>query len=165
MHEPSKTQASTMVETILVGLDGSASGTRALEWATQFAAAVGATVVGVHVLTFDEEFVRDGITVDTMRTWRRDLERDMKGSWMEPVARSGVAHRHHVVEADSIDEGLLACAARENADLIVIGERGSSGLLARILDGSTYRVMHRASQPLVVVPHGWCPEPSAERHT
>jgi hypothetical protein len=124
---------------------------------------VGATVVGVHVLTFNEEFVRDGITVDTMRTWRRDLERDLKGRWMEPVLRADVPHRHHVVEADSIGEGLLACAARDDADMIVIGEHGSSGLLARVLDGSAYRVMHRATQPVVIVPHGWCPELPGER--
>jgi nucleotide-binding universal stress UspA family protein len=119
---------------------------------------MGSTVVGVHVLTYNEEFTRDSMTVDTMRTWRRDLERDLKTRWMAPVKEAGLSYRHSLVEADSVDEGLLACASRERADLIVIGEHGSAGVLSRILDGAAYRVMHRATQPVVIVPHGWCAE-------
>jgi nucleotide-binding universal stress UspA family protein len=157
VREGNETKTPTRFATILVGLDGSASSTRALTWASQFAGALGSMVVGVHVLTFNEEFIRDGMTPDTMRTWRRDLERDLRSRWMEPATAAGVPCTHHLIEAGSVDEGLLAGAVREKADLIVIGESGSSGVLARILDRASYRVMHRATHPVVIVPHGWCP--------
>ncbi|WP_421119628.1 universal stress protein [Aquihabitans daechungensis] len=142
---------------VLVGVDDSTSSYRAVEWVAQLAAVTGSSVIAAHVLTFNEEFVRDGLTVDTMRTWRRDLDVELRDKWLRPLVQAGIAHSHRVVEAESVDAGLLSCAADATIDLIVVGASGSGGIIARLLDGATSRLTHRASQPVVVVPRTWNP--------
>lgn len=145
--------------TVLVGVNDSLSSHRAVEWVAQLAAVTGSIVVAVHVLTFNEEFIRDGLTVDTMRTWRRDLDVELRDKWLQPLVEAGIDHSHRVVEADSVDAGLLSCAAGSTIDLIVVGASNSGGIVARLLDGATSRLTHRASQPVVVVPRTWSPAP------
>jgi len=141
--------------TILVGVDGSPASVRAVEWTAQLAAVAGSSVVAVHVLTFNEEFSKDAMSPDTMHTWRRDREVELKQHWLRPLADAGIAHRHRIVEADSVDAGLLACAAKSQVDVIVIGAAGSGGVLGRLVDGTSSRLTHRAKQPVVVVPRAW----------
>jgi nucleotide-binding universal stress UspA family protein len=111
----------------------------------------GAGVLAVHVLTYNRELLRD-LTLDTMRTWRRELEVDLRTRWVEPLAAAGVTHRGMVVEGDSAAEGLLETAARERGDLLVVGAKGHGGLADRVLGCVTYRVAHRSRLPVVVIP-------------
>jgi nucleotide-binding universal stress UspA family protein len=121
------------------------------------AAVSASNVLAVHVLTFDEELLRDGLTVDTMRTWRRDLDTELRDEWLRPLVDAGIAHTRRIVEAATVDAGLLTCAATSEIDLIVIGASGSGGIVTRLLDGATSRLTHRARQPVVVVPRTWTP--------
>jgi len=139
---------------MVVGVDGSDAARRALEWAAALAAATDAEVVAVHVLTYDREFERD-LTIDTMRNWRRELNRDLKGLWTEPLRSALVRFRSVLVEASSPTEGLLDVAHQEQADLIVVGARGHGSLAGRVMGGVSYRLAHRATQPVVVVPPLW----------
>ena len=139
---------------LVAGVDGSTGSRRALEWTAELGASTGAEVLAVHVLTYNHEFLRD-VTADTMRTWRRDLLRDLETSWTQPLNAIDVRHTCHVVEADSASEGLLDIASRAGADLIVVGSRGHGGIADRVLGGVSYRVTHRALQPVVVVPPDW----------
>jgi nucleotide-binding universal stress UspA family protein len=50
---------------VLVGVDGSDGAHRALRWTARLAQATAATVLAVHVLTYNREFARD-LTLDTM---------------------------------------------------------------------------------------------------
>jgi nucleotide-binding universal stress UspA family protein len=111
-------------------------------------------VLAVHVLTYNRELLRD-ITPDTMRTWRRELEDDLRTRWVEPLTDLGVEHHCVVVEADSPAAGLLNTADREGADLLIVGAKGHGGLAGRVLGGVSYRVAHRARMPVVVVPPDW----------
>jgi nucleotide-binding universal stress UspA family protein len=111
-------------------------------------------VLAVHVLTYNRELLRD-LTLDTMRTWRRELDIDLRTRWVEPLAAAGVAHRALVVEGDSAAEGLLETAAHERGDLLVVGAKGHGGLADRVLGGVTYRVTHRSRLPVVVIPPDW----------
>ena len=142
---------------ILVGVDDSLSSHRAVEWVAQLAQVTGSEVVAVHVLTFNEEFLRDGLTVDTMRTWRRDLDVQLRDKWLRPLVEAGIDHTRRVVESESVDTGLLSFAAGSAIDLIVVGASGTGGIVGRLLDGATSRLTHRASQPVVVVPRTWIP--------
>ncbi len=136
---------------LVVGIDGSDGSRSALTWTADLAKSAHAEVVAVHVLTYNEEFVRD-LSLDTLRTWRRDLRRDLETAWTEPLRAAGVGYRCLLVEDDSPAAGLLAVAARENADVLVVGVRGRSKLTGRVLGGVSYRLLHHADQPVVVVP-------------
>jgi nucleotide-binding universal stress UspA family protein len=139
---------------LVVGADGSDGSRQALAWAARVASMTGAIVLAVHVLTYNRELLRD-LTLDTMRTWRRELEVDLRTRWVEPLAAAGVTHRVVVVEGDSAAEGLLETAARERGDLLVVGAKGHGGLAERVLGGVTYRVTHRSRLPVVVIPPEW----------
>ena len=146
--------AATVFRLLVVGADGSDGSRRALDWAARLAQATGAHVLAVHVLTYNHELLRD-ITPDTMRTWRRELEHDLQTRWVEPLTAHDVVHRSVIVEADSSAAGLLEVADREGADVLIVGAEGHGGLAGRVLGGVSYRVTHRARQPVVVVPPDW----------
>ena len=143
-----------VLQLLLVGVDGSDGSRRAVEWAARMARATGASVLAVQVLTYDGEFLRD-LTLDTIRTWRRELEHDVKTSWVVPLREAGIAYRCIVVESDSPATGLLEAADRERVDLLVVGAQGHGNLAGRVLGGVSYRLAHRARQPVVVVPPDW----------
>jgi nucleotide-binding universal stress UspA family protein len=146
---------------LMVGVDGSDGSRRALEWAAGFSKATGAQVLAVHVLTYSREFIRD-VMPDTMRTWRRELEADLRLRWLQPLVVAGVEHSALVIEGDSPAEALLDLADGEQVDMVVVGARGHGGLADRVLGGVSYRITHRARRPVVVVPPDWSP---AESHT
>lgn len=139
---------------LVVGADGSDGSRGALTWAGRLALATGAQVLAVHVLTYNSELLRD-VTLDTMRTWRSELKDDLRTRWVEPLIAAGVEHRCLVVEGESPATGLLETADRERADVVIVGAKGRGGLTDRILGGVSYRVTHRAHQPVVVVPLNW----------
>jgi nucleotide-binding universal stress UspA family protein len=151
----------TALRSALVGVDGSDGSRRALEWAVRLASQTGAQVLAVHVLTYDRALVRD-LTLDTMRTWRHELKQSLKTGWTEPLAKRGVAYRCLLVESDSPAAGLLEVADREDADLLIVGAKGHRSLADRVLGSVSYRVTHRARQPVVVVPADWSPSESTD---
>lgn len=143
---------------IVAGVDGSEGATRGLQWAAGLAATAGdASVLAVHVLTYNQELLRD-LTPDTMHAWRRDLEHQLRTSWAEPLVTAGVDHRTLLVEADSPAEGLMQVSEREHADLLVVGSKGHGSLTGRVLGSTSYKLTHHARQPIVVVPSDWRPD-------
>jgi nucleotide-binding universal stress UspA family protein len=150
------TAAGSLFRLVLVGVDGSDGAHRALRWAARVAQATDAGVIAAHVLTYDREFVRD-LTLDTLRTWRRDLARDLGGRWIEPLRDATVRHRTVLIEAASPAGGLVEVAEREEVDLLVVSAKGHGNLAGRVLRGVSYRLAHHASQPVVIVPSGWSP--------
>jgi nucleotide-binding universal stress UspA family protein len=145
------------LERLVVGADGSTGSQRAIEWSARLASAVDAEVLAVHVLTYSRELLRD-VTLDTMRTWRRELQDELEHRWAEPLAERAVRLRCLVVEDQSASAGLLAVAARERADGVVVGAQGHGGLGDRVLGGVSHRVTHRSRCPVIVVPRDWTGE-------
>lgn len=145
---------------VLVGIDGSPGGERALAWATAYAALAGAEVLALHVLTYSQEMIQDLPPIG-FTTWRQRLEDDLTGRWTEGLVAAGVRHRCVLTEADSVDGGLNQVADDENVSLIVLGAHGHGNLADRMLGGVTYKVSHRACRPVVIVPVDWQPPMSA----
>jgi nucleotide-binding universal stress UspA family protein len=139
---------------LLVGVDRSEGSRRAVEWASLVARTTGAAVLAAHVLTYNQEFVRD-LSLASLRTWRRELEHDLRTRWVDPLTQAGVTFRTEIVEGDAPAQCLLEIADREHADLVVVGARGHGNLSERVLGGVTYRLSHRARQAVVVVPPLW----------
>jgi nucleotide-binding universal stress UspA family protein len=147
-------RSSEVLGLLVVGVDGSDGSRRALEWTAHVAEVTTSPVFAVHVLTYNQELLRD-ISPDTMHTWRRDLEADLRARWVEPLTTRGIDTRSEVIEAESVAEGLLEVADRERAALVIVGAKGRGGVAGRVLGGVTYRITHRAHQPVVVVPPDW----------
>src|SRR4051812_40773289 len=103
--------SATPLRTILVGVDGSPGAARALGWATARAAEASASILAVHVLTYSTEFRRD-LFIETVTTWRRDLNAELRGEWTAPARAAGVTVRTELVEEDTPAAGLLKAADR-----------------------------------------------------
>jgi nucleotide-binding universal stress UspA family protein len=150
MNEP------TPLRTILVGTDNSTAAQRALTWAAARSRETGAQLVVVHVLTYSHEFATD-LSLATVTTWRRNLERDLAGQWTDAARAIGATVRTLIVEDESTAAGILAAAQREHADLVVLGAHGRGNLADRLLGATTYTVTHRARTPVVIIPPDWQP--------
>jgi len=143
-----------MIQTILVGVDGTEGSRRALVWAAGRAQELGAEVVAVLAIRPFGEFVSDvpPLPGDVVHRLRKRLET----TWCAPLRDAGVRYRSIAVEDDP-SQALVSIADRERADMIVLGARGHGRMLDRLLGSVTYKVAHRAHCPVVIVPSGDAP--------
>jgi len=139
---------------LLVGVDGSDGGRRAVEWAARHALVLEAEVVAAHVITYSKELVRD-LPPTGLTNWRRELAAAMRDDWTKILSASGVSYRCVVKEDDTVERGLLALADAEDVELIVLGAHGHGDLAGRLLGAVTYKVSHAARRPVVIVPVDW----------
>lgn len=147
------------VQRITVGLDGSEHAQRALDWAAALALQTGAEVVAAHVV---------GLLVDTPAgpvPSGPQLDRLgalLEGEWTEALRVTSVVHRCRLVEGSPVS-GLLRAAAEDDADLIVVGSRGSGGFSELHLGSTSHQVALYADRPVTIVPPAGRPLPSGLR--
>jgi nucleotide-binding universal stress UspA family protein len=134
----------------VVGVDGSESSVRALQWAVDRAARDGAEVEAVHSwhipytasgivgVSFDVDMLVDGA--------RATLE--------EVVGRVDASGLSRPVTA-SVEDGPAATVLIErsaDADLVVLGSRGHGGFVGLLLGSVSQQVAGHARCPVVIVP-------------
>jgi nucleotide-binding universal stress UspA family protein len=146
-----------MYENILVATDGSDLSARAVTHAIALAAKVGAKLTLFHArpdrvndahlkgLNLDARARDEHAAVDTAEA-KRILEQAAA-----QVAAAGVpcATVHYV--ARSPHEGILAAAAREHCNLIVMASHGRRGVSALVLGSETQQVLAETTLPVLVV--------------
>jgi nucleotide-binding universal stress UspA family protein len=127
---------------IVVGVDGSEGGRRALAWAARHAATSGATIQVVTAYDGGGQKEADNRRdAEGMQRWEIDNCSEV-GLGRAVVARE-------VVVGDAV--GVLADAARK-ADLLVLGTHGKSHLRTALLGSVSDGCIRRAVCPVVVVP-------------
>jgi nucleotide-binding universal stress UspA family protein len=148
-HEP--TLGGETMERIVVGIDGSETSQRALEWAAEEARLRGASLEVVHAwhMPYLGVYPMAGTGLDPTafeEAARETLE----------VAIGGLATSEPTVQVEqSLLTGSAATAILESAkgaDLVVIGSRGLGGFAGLLLGSVSQQVVHHATCPVVVVP-------------
>jgi nucleotide-binding universal stress UspA family protein len=138
--------------TVVVGVDGSESSTRALHWAVQQAAAEHRALTLVHTGQSLTPAFNDGVYVD-VHAARKALEADGRGILAE--ARQAVEWKepdlevHEVFELADPREVLLHLG--EHAAMVVVGSRGRGRVKSLVLGSVSVAVVRHASCPVVVV--------------
>ena len=141
---------------IVVGVDGSQGGRRALEWAATEAAARGGSVQAVVAWRWDgPDFERPSVTnpEEERRHAQQILDRELTAL----TTRHGSAHP----VAGEVVEGRAAVAltnAARKADLLVLGSHGHSRLRHTVLGSVSEECIRLATCPVLVVP---VPAPAA----
>ncbi|GAA2525435.1 universal stress protein [Pilimelia columellifera] len=132
---------------IVVGVDGSEGGRRALEWAVREAAARQGTVQAVATWRWDN--LEGGMlpTSAERDLAEQTLEREVQS--LSGRLRSTVAIAAEVVEGRAAEA--LSDAARD-ADLLVLGSHGHSRVWHTVLGSVSEECIRRATCPVVVVP-------------
>jgi len=136
------------LDCIVVGIDGSANAQRALAWAITLAEPTGARVVAVHALGLLDRL--GGTPVPTAAN-RSDIESEFRDQWCAALDTAGVASERIAANGSPADV-ILAVAVAERADLVVVGERGTSTTPTRMLGSTSHRVLAGCDVPVLVVP-------------
>jgi nucleotide-binding universal stress UspA family protein len=137
---------------IVVGVDGSAEATRALEWAADLATLTGAEITAVTV--FDAgPFMAWGVApvyLPDFEQLRSGLRADLD-SWCEPLRSRGISYQPVMREGAAAEE-LLREADAGPTDLIVVGSRGRGGFRELLLGSVAHHVTQHSTHPVVVLP-------------
>jgi nucleotide-binding universal stress UspA family protein len=148
-----------MINTIVVGTDGSSHGQNAVTWTAELARQLGARVVLVHVATpLAPPIVGAGgyvmyVPQDVVDQTSADLQERVITEFCEPLRAAGVAWESRVQQG-SAPIVLADVATGVGAQLIVVGTRGQHAF-GELLHGSTsHGLTLQTELPVVVVPHG-----------
>jgi nucleotide-binding universal stress UspA family protein len=144
-----------MIGSIVVGTDGSDTAKEAVRQATELAKAVGARV---HLVSAYEP-VGEG----RLREERQQIPEDMQ--WMvnpredvdstlkeasEGIQASGLEVETYAREGDPAD-AILDVAEEQNADLIVVGNKGMTGAKRFLLGSVPNKVSHHAPCSVMII--------------
>lgn len=151
---PHRTQGSeyTPVRRIVVGVDGSASARKALQWAVKEAEAWEAELTaiaavpmasGAGALAWLPAAVdRDQVLFDVRSGLDRAVAEALEG-------RSGIEVRRHALDGNPAE---LMAEFSTAVDLVVVGSRGRGGFSGLLLGSTSQAVLSHASCPVMVVP-------------
>jgi len=137
--------------TILVGVDGSVDSQRALEWAAELAAALGAEVVAVHALGLLAH-LGDSDKVIPAQQNRDEVHAQLEHEWTAALRAARVPHRCFTVDGNPVT-ALMAAADEHHVDLVVVGPRGTGGVPGLQLGSTSHQLLQHSHHPVAVVPH------------
>ncbi len=139
---------------IVIGLDGSAGSTHALQWAIDLAKRLDGEVVAVHVDSPQIYIPAPMGILPPAETpeQRRDLGEAFATEWCLPLRRSGVRFRATIEDGSPTSTALIEVALREGADMIVVGARRLNGVAEFLLGSVSHQVAHHSPIPVVIVP-------------
>jgi nucleotide-binding universal stress UspA family protein len=139
---------------IIIGVDGSPSSARAVEWCAAHATALEAEVVAVYSIEmplyagYPFGYVSLVVPEEPDRDELRDgIERE----WCAPLSKANVPFR--VVLSDGPPApAIIAVAKKEAADLVLTGRRGRGGFAELLLGSTSHALSHHLERPLLIIP-------------
>lgn len=145
----------TLYQHILVPIDDSPVAYAAAEQARTLAKQLNSQVTLISVVAVDPFFgvdfykVAPAITDYFMQAEKNALARleDLK----QGFAKDGIPVNSQVVHGVNPAEGILQCAERCSADLIMMGSHGRQGIEKLVLGSVAQHVLNQASIPVLVV--------------
>ena len=143
---------------VVVGVDGSTASAAAARWAAEAVHDSGGEVLAVYATGTAPELVREtfadaayGLGLSSGGRAATEELRHLVEHWCQPLHALGLRYRV-VVSASDPAHALLDTAREEDADAIVIGHQGNTGVLNRLFRGVSDHLIDHARRPLIVVP-------------
>lgn len=141
-----------MFDKLVVAVDKSAPSDRAVETARDLARASGGSVHLVHVV--EHASLPSGRFAGGFDMEEPADAQGLLGKEIALLRDAGVpvtAKVERVVVGHTAQQ-IVAAAEAEAADLIVMGCRGRSELTALVLGSTSFKVLHLANRPVLIVP-------------
>ena len=132
---------------VVVGVDGSANGARALQWGAAEARARGVPLELVHAWNSPVSPIVGLPLVVPLDGLEEAAEHELDRA-AEAVDLTGLVVERHA--AEGTPAGVLVDRSR-TAGVVVVGSRGRSGLTAVLLGSTSRHLLHHAAAPVVVV--------------
>jgi nucleotide-binding universal stress UspA family protein len=145
-----------MYKTIVVGTDGSVSANRAVVHAAELAKLSDAELHVVHAyrLPLDTALGAEFATMPLNPVeWRKDAVEQAERTCSQAAATAeglGAKVEQHLVPGDAA-EALITVAEQSDADLLVIGNRGMSGVRRFVLGSVPNKVSHHSPCHLLIL--------------
>ena len=144
-----------MFGSIVVGTDGSETAGEAVRQATDLAKAVGARIhlvsafepVGNQRLREEQTQVPDDM--QWMVNQREDVDATLRAA-SEQIVESGVDAETYARQGDPAD-AILDVAEEQNADLIIVGNKGMTGAKRFLLGSVPNKVSHHAPCSVLII--------------
>jgi nucleotide-binding universal stress UspA family protein len=134
---------------IVVGTDGSDRAGVAVRAALELAGFTGATVHAVHAI-HTPVVVEDAHSVQVMMNEMRDHSNAIQEKLLEDAKRGGVTLEFHSTLGEPAN-ALVELAEKVNADLVVVGNRGMSGMKRFVLGSVPNKVSHHCPCSVLIV--------------
>ncbi len=138
------------IDRIVVGIDGSATSQRALQWAADLATSTQCEVIAVHALTLLERLDPHSEPVPAGPHRAEIIER-FENEWCAPLDTTSVRSRRLALDGPPV-MALLRAVEEESADLIVVGSRGVGGFSELLLGSTSTQLAQHAPVPVTIVP-------------
>jgi nucleotide-binding universal stress UspA family protein len=139
---------------VVVGIDGSPASDEALRVAIREAMLRAAHLRVVHVWHVPEGLYLSGYAPDVdLRVFENDARELLAAALTRAGAEIGAVHAESVLrEGPSPARALIDEAESHNAELLVVGTRGLSGLREAVLGSVSHACCRHARCPVLVVP-------------
>jgi nucleotide-binding universal stress UspA family protein len=166
MPEPSPNVSKPLFKKILVALDGSESSQRAARAAVELAEKLKADLIVLHAISPPTSYYHSTIAsptgmslpapsqheIDAYYAYARKVALGIVGETESKAKKQGVHVKTEIPEAvSSVVETIINHAAKENADLIVVGTRGLGGFKKMLLGSVSSGIVSHANCPVLVV--------------
>jgi nucleotide-binding universal stress UspA family protein len=144
-------RAST-IKRIVVGVDGSDPGKRAVEWAARLAKTTHATVIAVYAIDVPLA-VPDPYAIPFFLDdrWRAGIKKDFENRWCRPLKTAGVRYRA-IMQDGRPASVIMQVAEEEKAELIVVGRRGHGEVAELLLGSVSHELALHSKRPVLLVP-------------
>ncbi|KFL43847.1 hypothetical protein CH76_03990 [Lysinibacillus sp. BF-4] len=137
-----------MYKQIVVAIDGSENAIRAAKEAAKLAHNQPATINLVYVAETDEEFATKSYSGGS---GLQEIERRRKIANVETVLKQQNIHCQIVIlQGEPVTE-IVAYAKEKEADMIVVGHHGMSGLRALMLGSTSKKIVKQSTIPVLIV--------------
>ncbi|HEY1094554.1 MAG TPA: universal stress protein [Glycomyces sp.] len=136
-------------ERIVVGVDGSASSIKALEWAVEQARRTGAKVEAVQAWEVPTMYGSGMMVLPGGEEFDKSARQSLEAAVNNALGgRTDVLVEHHTVGGHPA-KSLIDMA--EGADLLVVGSRGHGGFVGTLVGSVSQYCVSHASCPVVVI--------------
>lgn len=141
-------------QNILVPVDGSETSFAAVAKAAELAKAFGSKITVVQVLTLDPyiaaEYITANQTNDLIERARASIVKTLEEAKLK-FTEQGVEAETKLLEGQVIAREITNAAKDLNADLIVIGSHGRTGLKKLFLGSVAQSILSEGTTPVLVV--------------
>jgi len=141
----------SLIRRIVVGVEGSESSAAALKWAVRLAKTLGSQVIAVYAVDVPAYYPEPyGLPVQFDTEWRAAIKAEFENKWTKPLKAAGVRYRT-LMEDGRAASVITDVADRENADVVVVGRRGRSGVAELLLGSTSHELVLHSTRPVLVV--------------
>lgn len=136
---------------VVVGVDGSKSSAKAIDFAFDQADLLNARVVALHTWTSPFLTYADGASM--LQFDDHKIEEESRVLVAEAVAGAAADHPDVIWTTELISGSAAQALSRasETADLLVVGSRGHGGFTGLLLGSVSQSVLHHAHSPIAIV--------------